>query len=206
MHRSWRVRYAIDSNDAIDFVNEDWDVFAERNSGGRVLGDKILGRSIWDFLDDAHTCEFYRIMLEQVRGGRGPIQFGFRCDSDTERRFLRMNIARSNDLRVEFTVTPIALQTRPAISLLDEDAEHLDQMVTVCSWCKRVRCADGTWLDIEDAMPLVRPFSSNKVPHITHGMCADCLATETRVLDEHAETDNRLISFGEIAESEDNHR
>ncbi|MCC6798350.1 MAG: hypothetical protein IT366_24770 [Candidatus Hydrogenedentes bacterium] len=200
MRQSWRVRYAIDSNDTIDFVNKDWDAFAFQNSGAEVLGDKVLGRSIWDFMADAQTCEFYRIMLEQVRGGRGPIQFGFRCDADSQRRFLGMNIARSDNYRIEFTVTPIVMQTRRAISLLHPDAERLEQMVTVCSWCKRVRCADARWLEIEEAMPLVQPFRGNKVPRITHGMCADCLATETRLLNEHVETDYRMISFGELAE------
>lgn len=47
-------------------------------------------------------------------------------------------------------------------------------------------------------MPSIRPFSGNSVPHITHGMCENCLEIETRVLNDHSKRDGRLISFGEI--------
>ena len=198
MPQSWHVRYAIDARDTIDFVNEDWDAFALHNAGASIVRSRVLGRSIWDFMDDAPTEEFYRMLFDRVRDGRSNIQFGFRCDSDTERRFLRMEIACANERRIDFSVTPIAVETRPSSKLFSDRADRSDQLVSVCSWCKRVRCSDGSWREIEQAMPLIQPFRGNEVPSITHGMCADCLAIELRVLNEHSGNDDRLIAFGEF--------
>lgn len=45
-------------------------------------------------------------------------------------------------------------------------------LLIVCAWCERVRTAGDRWEELDTAQ--IGPHET------THGICADCLAAETR--------------------------
>lgn len=167
------VRYVVDAADRICEVNDAWSDFARANDGEHLLPPAIIGRPIWDFIADQGTSGLYQRLMERVRAGRGPLRFGFRCDAPAVRRQLTMHMTLE-DGAVCFTVRAAALEPRPRVPLLDVTVPRSGELVSMCSWCKRIETAQGRWLEVEDAIGPLGLFQSDLLPTISHGMCGEC--------------------------------
>ncbi|MEJ7699195.1 MAG: Crp/Fnr family transcriptional regulator [Pyrinomonadaceae bacterium] len=62
-------------------------------------------------------------------------------------------------------------------NLLDTNALHSDDLIHICSWCKRVDVGQENWEEIEEAVKTLGVFEQEKLPQITHGICSDCYKT-----------------------------
>jgi hypothetical protein len=40
--------------------------------------------------------------------------------------------------------------------------------------CKKVELSENTWVEVEAAVISLKLFERNKLPQISHGLCADC--------------------------------
>lgn len=177
------VVYSVDASDAIVHVNEAWRSFAAANDGSALLPPAILGRTLWEFITDDVTLQLYRRLLARVRGGSGPVQFAFRCDSPGMRRLLEMNILADIGGGVTFVVHPLVLEQRDRVELLDPHALRAGRLLRLCGWCKRIPDADGRWMEVEEALPTLEVFAGARVPAITHGICGDCEKVMMKALD-----------------------
>jgi len=85
------------------------------------------------------------------------------------------------DLEASFFI--VALFTALLIATLQQrheelmsaraEVETLSGLLPVCAWCKKVRDDEGYWQQVED-------YLSRRNIRITHGICADCMSTQTK--------------------------
>ncbi len=167
------IRYWIDAQDRVIWVNSEWAKFAAENDGGAVgAASGIVGRTLWSFIDDPTLCGLYREMVLIARKGR-PVSFGYRCDAPCFRRTFQMCISRGAGEEVEFASTLESEEARERVSLLDCRQPRNDQFVRMCSWCQRVH-ANSRWMPVEAAIIELGLMSSPTLPAVTHGICEDC--------------------------------
>lgn len=182
MKRQTPVVYEIDSTDRIVRVNPAWSVAAAAAGVPGLQETLVVGRSLWDFVDDPTTRQLFAAMLVRARAGAPPLGFGFRCDTPAERRLMRMVIAGQPGARVSFEVTLIAVQPRPPVALLEAGTPRRG-LVRMCGWCKRIPTPAGEWLEIEDAMQVLDLLDAPPLPALTHGICPHCHAAVLRTLE-----------------------
>ncbi|MGC8738581.1 MAG: hypothetical protein ACP5UA_08035 [Candidatus Hydrogenedens sp.] len=85
------IEYKIDTEKNIIFVNEEWDRFALNNFGEEIISKKILGKNLFDFIQNMTVKQIYLDIINQARKGN-VIPIDFRCDAPTCKRFLKMTI------------------------------------------------------------------------------------------------------------------
>ena len=162
------IVYRLNDDDEIVFVNDEWDRWAMENLGDVVIGPRIIGRSIWNFISGTETEEYYRQAIAQVRAGRR-ITFTFRCDAPDCRRLLRMTLESADNNQLQFTTTPIATELRAHEEFFNALADRHESSLCVCSWCRRI-FLDGQWQEVDE----LQLRSDSPLPRITHGICDDC--------------------------------
>lgn len=164
------IRYWIDANDELVYVNEAWTRFALQNRGDMLSGGRILGRSLWEFISDPATCNIYRSLVGKVRAG-STARFTLRCDSPTRRRLLKMTITNLGKGIIEFATSLVGLRVRDTTVTEGNSPTTLNS----CAWCSRLQTADGQWVDLEAAAEQLKLFHVEELPRLTHGICPACL-------------------------------
>ena len=168
-----RIIYRIDSSDRLIQVDDGWRRFAEANRAWELAGDSILGRSLWDFLQDSETRDIFSALLAKVRARQSPLSFPLRCDSPDTRRYLRLTLSPIPDEGVEFVSETIRTEKRTRIGLLDVTGGKTKDFIRICSWCKRVEVPGG-WTEVEFAIAILGLFDESPLPQLSHSICPDC--------------------------------
>ncbi|MBK7974579.1 MAG: PAS domain-containing protein [Deltaproteobacteria bacterium] len=171
-----RVEYHIDRDDRIVAVNDDWTTFAAANSGHALVGDAVLGQSIWDHVSDPSTASIYQRMYQRVRDESRTTTFTFRCDAPGERRLFRMQLTPGDEGGVITEVREVTVEPRAPIRALDATCERGEAMTRMCAWCHAIADADGSWLELEDAVRDLEVFHGATPPFVTHTVCPTCRA------------------------------
>lgn len=172
MDTNTNIVYRIDSQDRIVFVNNEWQKFALANDAADYADEKVLNRSIWDFITDDSTRLFYQEMINRVRTNK-IVSFQFRCDSSEYRRFMKMNItAEGNEVQFESRI--LRSERRNPQAILDRNAERSEKFVVICGWCKKINIGQAIWKEIEHAVEVLGIFESEIFPQLSHGMCGGC--------------------------------
>ncbi|MGD1975351.1 MAG: hypothetical protein PVH37_21640 [Desulfobacterales bacterium] len=167
--------YRIDSNDIIVSVSQNWESFARDNAWGSELSpENVIGHLLWDFIQDIETRHLYEEVFRRVRAGMlsGPIPF--RCDSPQERRFLKLLLSPLPDGQIEISSTIIRTERRDPVRLLDENIPRSNDIIRICSMCKKIFTTHNKWVEIEEGLAQLRPFEAGEMPKLTHGLCPDC--------------------------------
>jgi hypothetical protein len=173
MSDNFHILYRINATDEIVFANDDWSRFAVANDAPELVAEKILNRSLWDFITDATTEEVYRKLIKKARDGN-VCNFKFRCDAPDFRRLLEMTITLRERKSVEIETRVIQSEKRPRQNILRKDARLRDSVLTVCSWCAKIDTGAGNWQEIEEAIENLGLFELENLPQLSHGMCASC--------------------------------
>ena len=167
------LTYSIDAKDRIIAVNDAWRGFALANDGGADLADRVVGTELWSCLSDDSVREIYQRLTARARKGQ-LVQFCYRCDAPTHRRTFEMKIEAGPGGEVKFATELIRAESRPAVRLLERATERNAQFVRVCAWCQRVAVGPEEWVDAEEAVNRLGLLLSERLPALTHGMCAAC--------------------------------
>lgn len=176
------LTYAVDVDDCVVEVGDAWSSFALANGAPALTPEAVVGRSLWDFISDPETRYLYQVMFARVRRSDQPIVVPFRCDSPRLRRFLEMRIAPEDrgglrlitrQLRTEEQEVPVEWQPPGASS---------GELITNCSWCKKVKVQAGVWIEVEEAVRRLGLFAAGLPPQLTHGICPACHADLHRQL------------------------
>jgi hypothetical protein len=178
-----RVRYAIDVENKISFVDEGWCRFAEANHAEELMPPAILGQSLWDHITDATTRTLYQQVVARVRQGKSAV-FTLRCDGPSCRRLLEMTVRASSDGSVEFETRARWVEDREPVALLSQKMTRSTDVVRMCAWCNRVDVGFGSndWVEVEDATERLQLFEFERMPWLTHAICEACLASMTDTL------------------------
>ncbi len=186
MSTEWRppasdgvISYAINHLDQIVTVGESWDAFSDANEGV-VRAAGIVGHSVWEFVSHDTTRQVYRDLIARVHSGHR-VQFAFRCDSPTLRRFMRMSMSPGPDASVLFDSQVLRTEPRDAPILTVDPAIQTGDLLRMCGWCRRVAVAADEWVEIEIAVDRLGILAHDPAVGVTHGMCPDCF---TRVVGE----------------------
>ncbi|MBS1795011.1 MAG: hypothetical protein JSS81_14215 [Acidobacteria bacterium] len=172
MNNGTKVVYRIDSQDRIVFVNDVWQHFASENDAPDYAAEGVLNRSLWDFITDSTTRQFYQEVIKAARGEK-PVTFNFRCDSAEYRRFMKMRVTGETGL-VQFETETLAVEQRPPQPLLDRHSRRSGELVVICGWCKKINIGQAIWKEVEHAIEALRVFEQEKIPQLSHGMCHGC--------------------------------
>jgi len=177
------VRYRINERDEITFVDGAWDRFAEANDGAELVGSEVLGRVLWDFISDPVTRQLYQQIVARIRQGH-QMQFNLRCDSPACKRHLEMMIHATGTDIIEFTTQSLEVEDRPPMALLARGTPRSSELVRMCAWCNRIDLGSDAWAEVEVAVERLKLFEVERMPQLTHGICAACFATMTSTLDD----------------------
>jgi hypothetical protein len=179
MHDERVFQYVIDAKDRIVSANDDWFAFARENGAAHLDAETVRGRSLWDFLAGIETRELYKVLLRNVRERKPTITVPYRCDSPDMRRKMELIVSKRAGGGVEFNSRILQQEKRDPIQLLASHADRTDELIVMCSWCKKIRNLAGAWVEVEDAVNELCLFESAKLPRISHGMCDPCMTAFT---------------------------
>lgn len=167
--------YVIDKLDRIISVSANWLLFAQENQAGESCHpDVIVNKSIWDFIDGFETRQFYEIILKNVRAKRKAVVLPFRCDSPDKRRYLELRIAPIQEECIKFTSNTVYIELRDTVDILELNIDRSDEIIKMCSMCKKVVSSENTWVEVEVAVVSLKLFEKSKLPLISHGLCPEC--------------------------------
>lgn len=188
--------YEIDASDRISWTSGAWSTIAIMNGVPHLQTPGVLGRSLWDFIEDPTTRLLYEAILLRARKGY-PLTFTFRCDSPSERRLLRMVIRGVDEAGVAFDIRQIASQSRPPVPLLDPGVPRSGDTIRMCGWCKRIPLNAGQWVEVEEAMHVLDLLDTPPLPAISHGICPACEQAMTAALG-GGQPGEGVIKMGEL--------
>lgn len=170
--------HQIEADDTLSWVNEAWLQFARENQASHLNLETILGRPLWDFITEATTRHFYQIIVQRARALTRVVTLHYRCDSPEKRRFMRMEIHPMGQGRIQFRNWILREELRPALELVSHQSSAGPRLITMCSWCKRIKNPmNNSWEELEDAIRQMQLFKYDKPSPITHGICPECEKT-----------------------------
>jgi hypothetical protein len=182
--------YSIGPTDRITSVNSAWLRFARENGTPELTAAFVIGKPLWDFITGNEARYLYRLVLERIRMNDTPVILPFRCDSPEIRRDMRLVISPLYEGNVQFDATLVSEEPRPSLALLDPAEPRSDQLLVMCSWCKRARVTEGEWLEPEDAIARLDLFGPPSLPQLSHGICDLCAQViEAQVKSSDAQSD-----------------
>jgi hypothetical protein len=166
--------YEIDERDVLVDVDAAWLLFA-RECGAAELGvEKVLGRSLWEFVSDVQTISLYVEIFARARASRTTVVVPFRCDGPEVRRFMELSISPGNRPgNLALVGRLLRTEHRPPVALLDPLVPRSESFVRMCSWCKKVQVGEE-WLEVETAVSRLELFGEPVLPQLNHGICDSC--------------------------------
>jgi hypothetical protein len=167
--------YRIDASGTIIEVNSRWTEFLRENLPPHAPAPDYVGARLWDCLGNRTLIHFYQAMVAKVRRTGGELIVPLRCDSPAKRRYLELHIRRRPAGVVEFRSVTLREESAAAPGpppLLAVCSRYSDELVRMCSWCRRVAAPD--WVEVEEAVRRLRLFESQEIPKVTHTICESC--------------------------------
>ena len=168
--------YRIDADDVIQDVDAEWLEFAELNDTPDLSRERVVGRSLWDFVAGAEVEHIFRMIFERCRERSSGARVPFRCDSPTRVRRMILAIEPRPHRGLEVTSVLLDAQDRDYVSLLDATAPRSEALLSICSWCKRIELPDEGWTEVEPGVRKLELFNETSVPQLSHDVCPDCEA------------------------------
>lgn len=167
------LRYRVDAEDVIVDLGEGFERFAAEN-GASGLAGRVMGTAIWSQLQGEEVIHLYRDLLRACRGSGRAVEFPFRCDSPTLRRYMRMRMVAAPDGSVTFESALLREVPRDAVELPPSGGGPQDAMLVVCAWCRQVEVEAGAWVELEEALRRLGLFGRETPWRISHGICPSC--------------------------------
>jgi len=169
-----RVTYAIDENDCIVDVGEDWGTFAEENEGAeRLKPETVVGESLWRYVRGATLVELYKAIFAQVRRSGEAVDFQFRCDSPAFQRRMRMHVERLDKGVIGFRSDTLSVTAREA-PLSAHAYEVGFGVLKRCSICNLFELSDGDWSDAVTAVQHDAVLDRHGRIQIVWTVCPSC--------------------------------
>jgi hypothetical protein len=169
-----RFIWIIDETDKIVHVNDDWLAFARENTAPQLIASVVLNQHIWRFIQGQETSYLYQQIFSQVRAGKSPVKFPFRCDSPDCRRFMEMQLSLLPGGAIEFIAHLLREEWRDPVDIMDNSQDRSGEFLKVCSWCKKIHMPGQGWGEIEAAIVALDLFGHRPMPRMTHTICDSC--------------------------------
>lgn len=180
------IAYAVDAEHRIVAVGRRrWDRFAVENGAPELRADRVIGRSLFDFVSGSEVTQAYRDLTDRVFSTGEPVVVTARVDSPGVARELRLSVGplQFGHKRpgLLFQARIVGETARPRLDIFDFKTllnallpEADLPIVTMCSFCRQLRRPgsddEENWVTAEEYHRL---GGTSRV-RISHGMCADC--------------------------------
>jgi hypothetical protein len=162
----------LDIADTIVFASEDWLQLAEGSDGRPPMAAAVVGRPFFDFAPDPHLFPLYELVFRRVRRTEQPIRIPFTYESSNERRHMEIEVLPLEGGGLECRYhTVLVEELGPGTS--SDGAPRAQPLLTLCSWCKKVKLPEGPWVEVEAAAQRLE-FFLGEAPQLTHGICLPC--------------------------------
>jgi hypothetical protein len=154
------------------FVNAAWDRFAVENGGAPgCLGERIIGKTYFNFIDGAAPRAFFEGAWLRVLAGR-PVTLRSECSTGTvsrelSTRLLPITVGRDPGAAVIHEVERIVPVEAPRECADPARWVGVGGCVEGCTACRRLRRADGSGWDLVPAL-------IEKPPPAHWGFCPIC--------------------------------
>jgi hypothetical protein len=169
-----RVTYAIDNNDCIVEVGEDWGAFAQENEGAdRLKPESVVGESLWTYIRGATLVELYKAIFAQVRRSGQAVDFRFRCDSPAFQRRMQMRVEPLGKGLLGFRSDTLTVTPREA-SLSAHAYDAGFGVLKRCSICNLFELSDGDWTDAVTAVQHDAVLDRHGRIQIVWTVCPNC--------------------------------
>lgn len=178
------VTYVLSPVSTIAAVSGAWDDFARANGAPELVGEAVIGTSIWAWVGGPDTRTVLGKLLDRAFAGAELRGIGYRCDSPELRRFMEVDASLEADgmLRLTHRLVRAEPREQPA-ELLARSSPRAADLIRMCSWCNAVYVENAGWLEIEEAARVSPLLSRVRQPSITHGVCDACMESLTRMAD-----------------------
>ena len=93
------------------------------------------------------------------------------CDSPDLRRQVMIDLKSISSGHIEFLCRTLRVEARKPVDLLRREAARSDQMMRICSFCKKVAIESEDWVDAERAIERMALFRAAVLPKLSHGVC-----------------------------------
>lgn len=168
-----RYIYRIDENDRIMFVNSDWLRFAEENDASHLTSARVLGSSVWDYVDGSVTRQLYQELFRHLRTGRKERQLPFNCDAPTIVRSMTLTIRTMGGGAIELEGSLVRTQVRLPARILDCRSPRNEEHIAICSLC-RALLVENEWVSVDEAIGRCRWFTVSLLPRLEESICPAC--------------------------------
>ena len=166
-------RYRIGADNRIAWVSDEWLGFAADNEAPELTRDRVVGQSVFSFVWGAETEYLYYLLLDEVRTRQRPLSVPFCCDGPSVRRSMRLLLTPLEAGGVELEGKLLWEEPRARVLLFDPSTPRSDDVLTICSWCKKL-LVGRQWLDAEAAIERLDLFAAPGLPRQNHGVCPAC--------------------------------
>jgi hypothetical protein len=171
--RGSTLSYEVDERLVLRRLGPGWDDFAIQNGAPELVSPFPLGRPLWMFMDDATTVQLYELLFARVSRLRRAMTVPVRCDGAARRRFFALTIEPGPSGGFSISALLVRSEPRQPIRLFDRNARRRQESIAMCSMCQRLEVAGG-WMEVEDAVTLLRLFERDDMPRLTHTVCESC--------------------------------
>jgi hypothetical protein len=172
--------YGIDANDILVSLSDEWLEFARANGAGELTRERLIGRSLWQFVADDGTQKLYEAIFHRARRHCEEVTVPFRCDSPDLFRFMHLVISPNTGGDIELCGRMLREQKRPYLSILDRMIEHTTEALPICSVCLRMEIQAEKWVEPEQAVARLELFDAPKPPELDYRVCPDCVRKARR--------------------------
>lgn len=86
------VFYTLDKDDRLIETGGWWDQFAAENDGADAASGKVLGKSLWAFIESAEIRDYLEAVFGSSRDNKAQLCLPYRCDSPARPRLFQMVI------------------------------------------------------------------------------------------------------------------
>jgi hypothetical protein len=165
----------IDAAGTVIEVNDQWHEFSRENQLAGAPSLSSVGRPFWDHMGNRTIVHFLLALVAKVRRTGREIAVPFRLNTPQKRRQLELRLLRKPAGMVEFRwriQREERLDARSKKPWENLWPRYSDDLIRMCSWCKRVAAPD--WVEVDEAVRRLKLFESDPIPRVTHTICETC--------------------------------
>jgi hypothetical protein len=177
------IEYLVGPDSTVLEIHGPWDEFARDNAATELSARSVIGCHLDDFVAGSEIRLVYQMLLERIRQTGEPARFTFRCDGPTCRRFMEMRLDLAAPGVVRFRSRVLREEPRDVQPLLDVGTKRSEDLLTLCSWCKRFKAESTDWVEVEDYVERVKVMEADVFPRLSHGICRSCKAELESLVD-----------------------
>lgn len=158
--------YTLDRDNRIICLGGSWDDFALKNDGSNAMAEKVIGHSLWNFVEGFEVQSFLNAIFFAVRQKNQPFSTLYRCDTSNKARLFKMTATPNSLGHVHVghqLIEPPRIAAPSSVMTLDSI-----MCSNRCSMCCSFK-VDEEWVD-----PFAYP-ETEFFPY-SHVICPSCKA------------------------------